>query len=92
MLLVRRVPERNTTRVNRGIIMPDETHEAASPQSQEREPETDARRAKTPLELVRERQAQMRGQKPTSGRGSNERQPAGSANLAKRRQHQRRAG
>ena len=72
--------------------MPNENHEAASPQSEEREPEIEAPRAKTPLELVREHQAIMRGQKPTPGRGSSERQTAGTANLAKRRQHQRRAG
>ncbi len=77
------MPEEN----NEGTAPPN--NEGAMPTNEENEAETS--RAKTPLELVRERQAQLRGHKSDSGHASNERHAA-SANSYKRRQHQRRAG
>lgn len=71
--------------------MSDENNDAL-PQNQEDENKTEAPRAKTPLELLREQQAKMRGEKPAPGRAANGRQGGGAANSYKRRQHQRRAG
>ncbi len=72
--------------------MSDENNEAVSPQNAEDENQTEAPRAKTPLELLREQQAKMRGEKPAPGRAANDRQGSNTANAYKRRQHQRRAG
>ena len=74
--------------------MTDENTESPSPQGAEESHETpnETPRAKTPLELVRERQAKMRGDKPTSGRSSQEGGAAGPADSYKRRQHQRKSG
>ena len=69
--------------------MSNETNEGTAPQSEENAKEEAPR--KTPLELVRERQAQLRGNKMVEGKAANERQTA-EANSYKRRQHQRRAG
>ena len=54
--------------------------------------ETELPRAKTPLEMVREGQAKMRGQKPAKGRISSEGDGAGPADSYKRRLHQRKSG
>ncbi len=76
--------------------MTNENNEGTAPQSQETPPETpdevETPRAKTPLELVREREAKMRGHTAAQGRTSQNRQTSSAANSYKRRQHQRRAG
>lgn len=70
--------------------MTEENNEGAAPQEDTTEAEEP--RAKTPLELLREQQARMRGNKPNSGHAADNRQGAGAADAYKRRQHQRRAG
>ena len=70
--------------------MSDENNETPSPSNEQEN--TEAPHPKTPLELVRERQAKMRGEKPTAGRSSREGGAAGPADSYKRRQHQRKSG
>jgi len=74
--------------------MIDDNTESQSPQGTEEgtEESNEAPRAKTPLEMVRERQAKMRGAKPASGHSSQEGGGSGPADSYKRRQHQRKSG
>jgi hypothetical protein len=96
------VPARASATFNTtaGDKMPSENNEAASAQNEDTQnpsekaeaPEGAEAAKKTPLEMVRERQAQMRGQKPASGRGAGGGETAGSTNSFKRRQFNRKAG
>jgi len=72
--------------------MTDENNAPPLPQSEEENSNTETPRAKTPLEMVRERQAKMRGEKPNAGRFSDEGGASGPADSYKRRQHQRKSG
>lgn len=72
--------------------MPNVNNEVVSPQKTEVESKTEVSRAKTPLARLREKQAIMRGDKPTAGRASKEGQASRSANSYKRREHQRKSG
>ena len=73
--------------------MSDENNESSlPPDGEESNENTEAPRPKTPLELVRERQAKLRGEKPTPGRSSREGGASGPADSYKRRQHQRKSG
>ena len=73
--------------------MSDENNEALpAPGEEESKDKTEAPRAKTPLELVREGQAKMRGNKTSSGRSSGEVESTGPADSYKRRLHQRKSG
>ena len=61
--------------------------------TEETKEETGAKpRAKTPLEMVRERQAQMRAHQNTANRGSNASDLSGPAESYKRRMRQRKSG
>ncbi len=71
--------------------MPDKNKATPDASTEQQQEKTEAPRAKTPLELVRERQAKMRGQQPT-GRGSGENETAAPADAYKRRVHQRKSG
>jgi hypothetical protein len=67
-------------------IIPAEGTEQTSEQTSEQT------RAKTPLEMVRERQAQMRGHQSAGKRGSSETDLSGPAESYKRRMRQRKSG
>jgi hypothetical protein len=73
--------------------MPKQKNEVSPVTAETEEQETtETPRPKTPLELVRERQAKMSGQKPVAGRGSGETEKSGPADSYKRRLHQRKSG
>lgn len=71
---------------NKTPLPPTENSEEPSEASSE------APRRKTPLELVRERQAQMRGQQNTAKHGSSGADLSGPAESYKRRMRQRKSG
>ena len=72
--------------------MSNTNNEVPATPSEEIVEEIESPRAKTPLEMVREGQAKMRGQKPTKGRISSEGDGSGSADSYKRRLHKRKSG
>jgi len=72
--------------------MPDETNKASLNPSEGTEETKEEPRAKTPLEMVRERQAQMRGNQNTARRGSKGADLSGPAESYKRRMRQRKSG
>ena len=72
--------------------MSNTNNEVPPTPSEEGEDKTESPRAKTPLEMVRERQAKMRGEKPTSGHVSHKGDGSGPAASYKRRLHQRKSG
>jgi hypothetical protein len=72
--------------------MPKETDKAPLTPSEDSEETKEAPRAKTPLERVREGQAQMRGQQNNSKHGSSETDRSGAMDSYKRRMRQRKSG
>ena len=72
--------------------MPNETNKAPLDSGEGSEETNEKPRAKTPLEMVREGQAKMRGNQNTERRGSKGTDLSGPAESYKRRMRQRKSG
>ena len=77
---------------NKAPLNPGEEIEETENTEENKEETGEKPRAKTPLEMVRERQAQMRGHQNTANRGSNATDLSGPAESYKRRMRQRKSG